>query len=289
MRIPADCVLLDGTDFAADESGLTGEPEQLEKFALVENNYEHNPTPFLLAKTLVVSGQGHALICAVGTNTRTGMAEEKLNIEEDETPLQEKLETIANEIGKIGVYVAILTFIAMSVNLVIKIALDDTRKITDMSTVSALVTFVIIAITVIVVAVPEGLPLAVTIALAFSVMKMKKENNLVRKLHASETMGGANEICTDKTGTLTKNQMSVMKFFAHDEIHEGKLINFSEMKISQYMTEGVLFNCSARIEQADSGKFETKGNCTEQGLINFLLDNGVDAFNTITKKDDNIL
>lgn len=72
-----------------------------------------------------------------------------------------------------------------------------------MDTLSSLVSFLIIAITVIVVAVPEGLPLAVTIALAFSVMKMKKENNLVRKLHASETMGGANEICTDKTGTLT--------------------------------------------------------------------------------------
>lgn len=87
MRIPADCLLLEGTDIAADESGLTGEPEQLEKFAMTEANFEHNPTPFLLAKTLIVSGQGLALVCAVGTNTRSGMAEEKLNIEEEETPL----------------------------------------------------------------------------------------------------------------------------------------------------------------------------------------------------------
>jgi P-type E1-E2 ATPase len=133
------------------------------------------------------------------------MAEEKLNIEDEETPLQAKLETIANEIGKIGVYVSILTFIAMTVNLVVKTGLDKSKTIWNMETLSNLVTFLIIAITVIVVAVPEGLPLAVTIALAYSVMKMKKENNLVRKLHASETMGGANEICTDKTGTLTKN------------------------------------------------------------------------------------
>jgi P-type E1-E2 ATPase len=133
------------------------------------------------------------------------MAEEKLNIEDEETPLQAKLETIANEIGKIGVYVSILTFIAMTINLVVKTGLDKSKTIWNMETLSNLVTFLIIAITVIVVAVPEGLPLAVTIALAYSVMKMKKENNLVRKLHASETMGGANEICTDKTGTLTKN------------------------------------------------------------------------------------
>jgi P-type E1-E2 ATPase len=83
----------------------------------------------------------------------------------------------------------------------------------SLHTVGRLVDFLIISITIIVVAVPEGLPLAVTISLAFSVMKMKKENNLVRKLEASETMGGASEICTDKTGTLTKNQMTVMEYY----------------------------------------------------------------------------
>lgn len=191
------------------------------------------------------------------------MAEEKLNIEEEETPLQGKLETIANEIGKIGVYVSILTFIAMSTNLIIKTYLDDTVEITDMVVISQFVTFIIIAITVIVVAVPEGLPLAVTIALAFSVMKMKEENNLVRKLDASETMGGANEICTDKTGTLTKNQMSVIKFYTMDKVFEGRPMNFAQMKSAQYMTEGVLYNCSARVEKNDRDELETKGNCTE--------------------------
>ena len=144
------------------------------------------------------------------------MAEEKLNIEEEETPLQQKLETIANEIGKVGVYVAILTFIAMTVNLVFKTLMAD-KELFTMDNLSHIVNYIIIAITVIVVAVPEGLPLAVTISLAFSVMKMKKENNLVRKLEASETMGGANEICTDKTGTLTLNQMTVKEFYTMDK------------------------------------------------------------------------
>ena len=147
------------------------------------------------------------------------MAEEKLNIEEEETPLQQKLETIANEIGKIGVYVALLTFIAMTEKLIVDTTSDPSRFLLSINTLKALVNFVIIAITVIVVAVPEGLPLAVTISLAFSVMKMKQEKNLVRKLHASETMGGANEICTDKTGTLTMNQMTVKEVYLLDKIY----------------------------------------------------------------------
>jgi len=125
MRIPADCVLISGTDIAADESAMTGEPEQVEKAPVNESNVEHNPNPFLLAKTLVESGQGLALICAVGTHTRSGMAEEKLNIEEEETPLQGKLETIANEIGKIGVYVATVTFIVMTIKLIIITAVNN--------------------------------------------------------------------------------------------------------------------------------------------------------------------
>lgn len=125
MRIPTDCVLIESTDIATDESAMTGEPEQVEKAAVTDANFDHNPNPFLLGKTLCVSGQGLAIVCAVGTHTRSGMAEEKLNIEEEETPLQAKLETIANEIGKIGVYVALLTFIVMTIKLIIDKAIDD--------------------------------------------------------------------------------------------------------------------------------------------------------------------
>jgi Ca2+-transporting ATPase len=87
MRIPADCILINGVDFAADESALTGEPEQVEKSSVDEHNFQYNPQPFLLANTLVASGSGTAIVCAVGVNTRSGQAEQKLNIEEDITPL----------------------------------------------------------------------------------------------------------------------------------------------------------------------------------------------------------
>jgi magnesium-transporting ATPase (P-type) len=106
---------------------MTGEPEQVEKSSVTPQNFEHNPSPFLLGNTLVVSGSGTAIVCAVGVNTRSGMAEEKLNIEEEETPLQAKLETIANEIGRIGVYVALLTFISMTVKMIVVTVKDDTK------------------------------------------------------------------------------------------------------------------------------------------------------------------
>ena len=156
-------------------------------------------------------------------------------------------------------------------------------------TLKKLIEFVIIAITVIVVAVPEGLPLAVTISLAFSVMKMKEENNLVRRLEASETMGGANEICTDKTGTLTKNQMTVREIYFLDSIYSGRPSHFNSLPRNALMTEGVLFNCSARIEHDERGQLETKGNPTEQGLIRYLMEVGVDAKNIIRQKDERIL
>lgn len=152
---------------------MTGEPETVEKHHVTSENVLHNPSPFLIAKTLVVQGQGLALVCAVGPYTRSGMAEEKLNIEAEETPLQAKLETIANEIGKVGVYVSILTFIAMTVHYIVVTLKDNQKTLIDITTLNAVVNFIIIAITIIVVAVPEGLPLAVTISLAFSVMKMK--------------------------------------------------------------------------------------------------------------------
>lgn len=110
-------------------------------------------------------------------------------------------------------YVSVLTFIAMTINMIVSTLLSENNDLLTIETLNSLVSFLIISITIVVVAVPEGLPLAVTISLAFSVMKMKKENNLVRKLEASETMGGASEICTDKTGTLTKNQMTVMEYY----------------------------------------------------------------------------
>ena len=187
MRIPADCVLIEGIDISCDESSMTGEPEHMEKNHVTDANYESNPDCFLLGKTLIVNGCGPAIVCCVGVNSRSGMAEEKLNTEEDETPLQQKLGGIANQLGKLGVYCALISVIAGVGNLIIRRLVDKTLTWFDdewqsKKTTDEIIKIIITGITVIVIAVPEGLPLAVTLSFAFSVMKMKKENNLVRRL-----------------------------------------------------------------------------------------------------------
>jgi P-type E1-E2 ATPase len=125
MRIPADSLLIDGIDIACDESAMTGEPEHMEKSHVTDANYESNPDPFLLAKSLIVKGMGIAIVCAVGTNTRSGMAEEKLNTEEDETPLQQKLGAIANQLGKLGVLCALVALLAGIGNFIVRRLIDS--------------------------------------------------------------------------------------------------------------------------------------------------------------------
>lgn len=117
--IPADCIVVHSNDLSCDESAQTGEPDEVDKKPVNAENYEYNPNPFLLAKTFAKTGEGIALVAAVGVNTRAGMAGEKLDMEDEQTPLQQKLETIANQIGKLGLAVAVLTFIIMTVKYVL--------------------------------------------------------------------------------------------------------------------------------------------------------------------------
>ena len=131
------------------------------------------------------------------------------------------MERVANFIGKIGMYVAFLTFLAMVINLIIGRILSN-QPVYDFVVIKGVINACIVAITIIVVAVPEGLPLA------YSVNQMRKENNLVRRLEAAETMGGVNEILTDKTGTLTQNKMTVTQLYSEGKfIHEIDEVSFA--------------------------------------------------------------
>ncbi len=111
MKIPCDCLLIEGIDITCDESAMTGEAEHVEKHHVTEANYNSNPEPYLIGKTLVSTGQGVGLVCCVGTNSRSGMAEEKLQTEEDQTPLQQKLDGIANQLAKIGFYFFLIALV----------------------------------------------------------------------------------------------------------------------------------------------------------------------------------
>ena len=137
--------------------------------------------------------------------------------DDKKTPLQAKLDVLVDQIGKIGLYCAIFTFAAMVINLIISSSQNEEELFT-LENLQAVVGYFIIGVTIIVVAIPEGLPLAVTIALAYAVGKMKDEQNLVRTLDSCETMGGADTICSDKTGTLTQNKMKVTRLLAMGEV-----------------------------------------------------------------------
>ena len=190
------------------------------------------------------------------------MLKSKLITEEDETPLQEKLAVLADQIGMVGMYAASLTFLSLLFHL-LWATMKGQHQLFSMEVANSLVEYFIIAVSILVLAVPEGLPLAVTIALAYSVGKMKDQNNLVRYLAACQTMGGANNICSDKTGTLTKNQMTVTKLWAQNNIldkfdAEDKILhdNFKFL-----LANAISLNSDAQ-PKLKKNKFQQNGNKT---------------------------
>lgn len=212
-RVPADCLLLEGLDVTVDESVYyAGENKTSKKLAASGDNFDQRPDPFLLSNSLVATGAGKAVVLCVGERSRRGLKEAKLDTE-SKTPLQEKLQNLAGQFTKWGLIGAGAVFVALLVNFVIR-----TSAIAEYQTaghillgISNMFTF---AIAIIIVAVPEGLPLVITISLAYSVMRMKNDGLLVRNLDSPEMMGKVDEIITGKTGTLTKSEMKVDQFYA---------------------------------------------------------------------------
>ena len=259
MIIPADGIIISSTNLKIDEASLTGESnlmrkESMENCLKMKNESGKYPSPMVFSGTTVKEGEGWMLVLATGPNSAAGKIREhvmqnKEDEESNQTPLEIKLADIADDIGKFGLWSAIITFAALLIKLFYskytqmyhknelledfiekhfhngtydKTAAEKIKNqtyylIDNYSIWSGIwkdiFQCVILCITIIVVAIPEGLPLAVTLSLSFSVKKMMDDNNLVRHMPACETMGGANYICTDKTGTLTRNKMHVVSFY----------------------------------------------------------------------------
>ena len=274
-QVPADGLYISGYFLLIDESSLSGESEP------VNVNEER---PFLLSGTKVQDGQGRMLVTTVGMRTEWGKLMETLNEGgEDETPLQVKLNGVATIIGKIGLTFACLTFVVLTIRFLVEKALDGEFTSWSSNDAAKLLDFFAIAVTIVVVAVPEGLPLAVTLSLAFAMKKLMNDRALVRHLSACETMGSSSCICTDKTGTLTTNHMIVNKIWICEKAMQMKG-NESAEELKSTISDGVqsiLFqaifqNTSAEVVKDKDGKNTILGTPTESALVEFGLLLGAD-------------
>ncbi len=286
LRI-GDIINVDGFVFGdakagMDESPVTGESDIMWKMNNFDKKGSKYTCPFVFSGSQMVDGFGNMVVAAVGDNTFEG-ANKKLtevsNATDEEgedanlTPLKKQLNDLSNKIGDLGYIMAILIGCVLFIK-------ETTVKLLagvpffSSSTLDIVVNAFIIAVTVIVVAIPEGLPMAVTIALAFSVDKMKREHNLVKHLDKSEAMGNVNNVCTDKTGTLTLGVMQVVAFYIKE-----KNIRIDTQKVIEEDLRDIIFNCIWKnitcVESLDAkGNTVLNGDMTEKALYGYLKDNG---------------
>ncbi|KAJ6877081.1 hypothetical protein NC651_029955 [Populus alba x Populus x berolinensis] len=279
-QIPADGLFLHGYSLKVDESSMTGESDH------VEVNGSENP--FLVSGTKVTDGFGFMLVTSVGMNTAWGEMMSSISRDLDEqTPLQARLNKLTSYIGTVGLTVAILVLAVMMIRYFTGNTRDDNgrkeyygskTKVSDV--LDSVVSIIAAAVTIVVVAIPEGLPLAVTLTLAYSMKKMMKDNAMVRKLSACETMGSATTICTDKTGTLTLNQMKVTEFCLGKETIEDK--TEIESEVYQLLQEGVALNTTGTVNKSHPNLVpEIIGSPTEKAILSWaVMDLGMDINET---------
>lgn len=267
-EVPADGTLQEAISLQINESTLTGEPIIDKTVDKAEFDTEATyPSNVVMRGTTVVDGHGIMIVDQVGDNTGYGKVYEGSQIDNNvQTPLQIQLAGLAKIISKAGYTIAGLTFFGLVIKLFI-----NTPDLPLMDMVGEILNIFMIAVTLIVVSVPEGLPMSVTLSLALSMNRMLKTNNLVRKMHACETMGATTVICTDKTGTLTQNQM---------QIYQTNFFNLADQKlandeVSRLIKEGIAVNSTAFLDLSEE-KPKTMGNPTEAALLLWLNSNKED-------------
>lgn len=261
-EVPADAELIESTSLNINESSLTGEPicrKSTDPSHFVKD--ATYPSNKIYRGTKVMEGHGISRVFAVGDSTEYGKVYKQAQIDNGvKTPLNEQLDKLGSQISVVSYALAFLILVGRAV--VYFHGLDG-APVEWIEFITYMLQSIMIAVTLIVVAVPEGLPMAVTLSLAYSMRKMLATNNLVRKMHACETMGVATVICTDKTGTLTQNEMRVSDMWIADNIDINVLYR------------SIAINSTASIED-NNGKIEVIGNPTEGALLMWLKQRGID-------------
>ena len=266
-EVPADGELIDAFSLQVNESDLTGEPMATK--TIDPKDFKHDatyPSNYVLRGSKVIDGHGVMRVDKVGDATEWGKVYKGSQIENNiKTPLD-------NQLDHLGKIITIASYVIAAIIIVMRLVMYDFASFEWLSFAQYLLNTLMMAVTIIVVSVPEGLPMSVTLSLALSMKRMLTANNLVRKMHACETMGAATVICTDKTGTLTQNQMSVndMSFPA---LPEKKL---GDDEISNLVKESLALNTTAFLDFSDEKKIKAIGNPTEGALLLWLNKQGID-------------
>lgn len=273
-EIPADGTLIESTDLQIDESSLTGEPI-ITKHADPEKNDKEAtyPSSKVLRSTMVMNGRGVYQVTEVGDATEIGkVARSSTEMTAVKTPLNIQLDKLAKMISKFGIGISVAAFVIFLGHDIISDpkgvwASGDILKMAEVT-----LQYFMMAVTLIVMAVPEGMPMAVTLSLALNMRRMLKNNNLVRKLHACETMGAVTVICTDKTGTLTQNKMQVADMAEYDA--DGDLF-----------ASAIALNTTAHLDEDGEKGGKGIGNPTEVALLLWLAAKGKD-YRSLRRAED---
>ena len=270
-EIPADGTLMEAVAMRVNESDLTGEPSCSKTTDQEEFKEEATyPSNYVCRGCTVMEGHGVFVVEKVGDDTEWGNVYRGAQIDNKvKTPLNEQLDRLGNGITIASYIIAGLIGV---LRMVMYFVYADDGPFNWMDFARYTLNTLMIAVTLIVVAVPEGLPMSVTLSLALSMKRMLETNNLVRKMHACETMGAATVICSDKTGTLTKNRMSLGDSFIYG-LKNGQL---DDSEVGHLMTEGIAVNSTAFLDYSDKKKVKVIGNPTEGALLLWLFENNVD-------------
>ncbi|XP_066329558.1 calcium-transporting ATPase 5, plasma membrane-type-like isoform X1 [Miscanthus floridulus] len=271
-QVPADGVVISGHSLAIDESSMTGESKIVMK---------DQKSPFLMAGCKVADGFGTMLVTAVGLNTEWGLL--MASISEDnneETPLQVRLNGVATFIGIVGLSAAAMVLVVLFARYFTGHTTNSDgsvqfvkRHASVKSAIFGSIKILTVAVTIVVVAVPEGLPLAVTLTLAYSMRKMMADKALVRRLSACETMGSATTICSDKTGTLTLSQMTVVQSIVGEvKLQPAGNVDKLSPTVVSLLLEGIAQNTSGSVFEAQDGSVEVTGSPTEKAILSWGLD-----------------
>ncbi len=257
-KVPADGVFLEGSKLRADEAAMTGEPIGIAK--------SHDKDPFLLSGTTISEGSGRMAVVAVGSNSQWGVILKTLIVEPSSTPLQDRLDVLVVTVGNFGIGAAIATFVASMIRWIVNGSEGegwDGVEILD---------YLINSVTIVVVAIPEGLPLAITLGLAFAMRKMMADQNLVRRLEACETMGSATQLNADKPGTLTQNRMTVTDAYLGGTQYDSVPPKDIADEFAALLAESVCVNSDANLAHNENGTIDHIGSKTECALLQMVED-----------------